>query len=127
MNNYKGYLVFFYCDKSTIKTKSKEFYLREGYYVYVGSCGKNCAKRISRHLSKQKKKLHWHIDYLSEVCEPLCALVLPITEKELAKRLPYPGIDGFGNTDDKGSRTHLFCAEINDLIKFLIRSKMTYK
>ena len=34
-----------------------------GFYVYVGSAQNNLKLRIDRHL-RQKKKLHWHIDYL---------------------------------------------------------------
>lgn len=36
-----------------------------GYYVYTGSARRGMKARINRHLS-QKKKLHWHIDYLLE-------------------------------------------------------------
>jgi Uri superfamily endonuclease len=36
----------------------------EGYHVYVGSALNGLNKRISRHISKDKKK-HWHMDYLS--------------------------------------------------------------
>lgn len=35
----------------------------EGFYAYVGSAQNGLEKRISRHLSSEKKKL-WHIDYL---------------------------------------------------------------
>lgn len=35
-----------------------------GYYVYVGSALNSLKSRISRHISKDKKK-HWHMDYLS--------------------------------------------------------------
>jgi Uri superfamily endonuclease len=34
-----------------------------GFYVYVGSAQNNLKLRIERHL-RQKKNLHWHIDYL---------------------------------------------------------------
>jgi len=35
----------------------------KGTYVYIGSAQNNLEKRISRHLSRNKKKF-WHIDYL---------------------------------------------------------------
>lgn len=35
----------------------------KGKYAYVGSAQNNLEKRISRHLSKNKK-IRWHIDYL---------------------------------------------------------------
>jgi len=43
--------------------KLGNFVFPKGYYVYVGSAMRNLQKRISRHLSKDKK-FHWHIDYL---------------------------------------------------------------
>lgn len=36
----------------------------KGYYIYVGSALNTLNKRISRHISTDKKK-HWHMDYLS--------------------------------------------------------------
>lgn len=117
-------MVFFQCKEGEIKSKSRSFYLKEGYYVYVGSCGKSCSKRISRHLNIIKEKKHWHVDYLSSLCEPVAVLVLPYSEKDLVKRLPFDGIQGFGNTDDKGSRTHLFYANLSDVIKLLRDKKL---
>jgi Uri superfamily endonuclease len=35
----------------------------KGVYAYVGSAQNNLEKRVSRHLSKHKKRF-WHIDYL---------------------------------------------------------------
>ncbi|GAB4377116.1 MAG: GIY-YIG nuclease family protein [Calditrichia bacterium] len=35
-----------------------------GYYIYSGSHQRSLDKRIFRHL-KKKKKLYWHIDYIS--------------------------------------------------------------
>ena len=35
----------------------------KGLYLYVGSAQNNLEKRITRHISKTKKKF-WHIDYL---------------------------------------------------------------
>ncbi|ARM77013.1 GIY-YIG nuclease family protein [Acidianus manzaensis] len=123
MNKYKGYLVFFFCEDHSIMMRSKKFVIKKGYYAYVGSCSKNCSKRVSRHLSNKKERLHWHIDYLSTVCQPLSVIVLPKGEKEIAKQLAsFPGVKNFGNTDDKSVYTHLFNVEINDIIK-LLRSK----
>lgn len=39
------------------------FHFSAGFYVYVGSAQSNLERRIERHL-RQKKKIHWHIDYL---------------------------------------------------------------
>ena len=118
----KGYLVLFSCKQGVIKLPSgREFILDEDYYVYVGSCGTNCAKRISRHLSKEKKKLHWHVDYLAQLCEPIAAIVLEKGEKDMAKklsRLEY--VKGFGSTDDKENPSHLFKVEIKGLLSLIL-------
>jgi sugar fermentation stimulation protein A len=37
----------------------------KGVYAYVGSALSGLEPRISRHLSKRKKNMHWHIDYLT--------------------------------------------------------------
>ncbi len=39
------------------------FVFPKGFYVYTGSAQNGLEKRISRHLSSDKK-FHWHIDYL---------------------------------------------------------------
>ncbi|MCF6156375.1 MAG: GIY-YIG nuclease family protein [Candidatus Brocadia sp.] len=39
------------------------FHFSAGFYAYVGSAQSNLERRIKRHL-RQKKKMHWHIDYL---------------------------------------------------------------
>lgn len=36
---------------------------KKGYYVYVGSAMNRLESRLKRHLSN-KKKMHWHVDYL---------------------------------------------------------------
>lgn len=45
-----------------------------GYYVYVGSAfgPGGVQARVARHFRKMKRR-HWHIDYLSEAIEPVCA------------------------------------------------------
>lgn len=49
---------------SEIKIGAKGFmFFNSGYYVYVGSSLNSLSKRIERHISEKKKK-HWHIDYL---------------------------------------------------------------
>ena len=43
---------------------------KKGYYIYCGSAKRGFSKRIKRHFSK-KKKLWWHIDYLSMKAQPI--------------------------------------------------------
>jgi sugar fermentation stimulation protein A len=60
------YILEFYAKKSFYIEHKKFSGIRfkQGYYYYVGSAQKKLKSRINRHL-KRKKKLHWHIDYLS--------------------------------------------------------------
>jgi sugar fermentation stimulation protein A len=37
---------------------------KAGWYVYAGSARKNLSQRINRHLRRQRKQQHWHLDYL---------------------------------------------------------------
>lgn len=116
----KGYIVVFSCKKGNISTLSKTFNINEGYYAYVGSCGRNCAKRISRHMNKEKIRKHWHVDYLSEICEPLFSIVLPIEEKEIAKKmLNFEYIKDFGSSDDKENPSHLFKISLISLFNLI--------
>lgn len=49
---------------SNIKIGAKgKISFNKGYYVYIGSALNSLTKRIERHISEKKKK-HWHIDYL---------------------------------------------------------------
>ena len=56
-------------DSKTIKVgKLGNIRFNEGYYVYVGSAMNGLESRLKRHLSN-KKKLHWHVDYLLKKSE----------------------------------------------------------
>ncbi|MFN4201162.1 DUF123 domain-containing protein [Fervidobacterium riparium] len=77
--------------------------LMPGLYAYVGSAMNNIEKRILRHLRKNKRK-HWHIDYLTEFGEVICAVMFPsenrieeTISKMLSKR--FEPIPGFGASD----------------------------
>ncbi len=119
----KAYVVVLDCAEGKIKTRAKEFQLTAGIYCYVGSCGMRCSKRISRHLVTEKRRKFWHIDFTDELCEPILALVIDEEEKELAMELSFlPGVKGFGNSDDRGSSTHLFkVPSIRDLLKVILK------
>jgi len=50
--------------KKTVKIGALgKFEFPEGYYFYAGSAQRNLKSRIKRHYA-EKKKYHWHIDYL---------------------------------------------------------------
>jgi sugar fermentation stimulation protein A len=78
----------------------------KGKYVYIGSAKVGFAKRIKRHLRKEKR-FHWHIDYLlaqgGKVYE--VRVSKDLSECHLAKILREEigayGIQGFGSSDCK--------------------------
>jgi endonuclease-3 len=93
-------------------TKIKNWKLKKGYYFYVGSAKKNMKQRLLRHLSNDKK-LFWHIDYLltnkKANLKEIYATKLEV-EKEVAKEMSsfLKAVEGFGNSDDKENKSHLF-------------------
>ncbi len=97
---------------------------KAGYYYYVGSAQKNLKSRVSRHL-RRDKKVHWHIDHLTskEETDIYELILFPGAPKELECRLAAEmmemnglrsAIQGFGNSDDRRSFTHLFYSGIKD-------------
>lgn len=104
-----------------IKKFSKEM-LKSGYYYYTGSAQKNLFQRIDRHLKVEKKK-HWHIDYLSSSknSEISRIFVIPNAPKsvecKIGKKLKEEfditdSLIGFGNSDCRNCRTHLFYSKV---------------
>jgi len=90
-------------------------YFKKGAYLYVGSARRNLKSRIKRHLSG-KKRVFWHIDYLTSLKFVQIKEILVNTENkecETAEALIKTGcrfIEGFGCSDcDCGS--HLFFIE----------------
>ena len=86
---------------------------KAGTYCYVGSAMAGLDQRLKRHLAHDKK-LKWHIDYLTTVCDSSEAWISypdPIPECELAQRVEALGgileMDHFGCSDCR-CRTHLF-------------------
>jgi Uri superfamily endonuclease len=96
-----------------------------GFYVYIGSAQNNLEKRISRHLSKNKKKF-WHIDYL---LDNNCVHVKEVYVKENAKKeeeceiaekfksMANP-LKRFG-CSDCSCTSHLFKTNRTELIKLI--------
>ena len=92
--------------------------LKSGFYYYIGSAQKNLSQRIERHF-KTDKKIHWHIDHLTANTKVTLkkVYVLPDAPKNLEKEIAniFPEVfggeiflTGFGNSDTKGTITHLF-------------------
>jgi sugar fermentation stimulation protein A len=88
-------------------------HFKKGWYVYAGSARKNLSSRLSRHLRKNRKQKHWHLDYITPYAETIEGL--PIAsyrnlECDLAASLRKAGgevIPGFG-ASDCGCGGHLF-------------------
>ncbi len=111
---------------STIRTKGKEFFLRRGFYIYVGSAMRNLKSRIGRHLRREKKK-HWHIDFLLEKARIVEVVAIPSSvrlEEELSLCVARYGepVEGFGSSDT-GVPSNLYRFEENpsDLIGEMLR------
>ena len=102
-----SYAVVFRCPSAVVKTRARVFCVEEGLYVYVGSCGSSCHKRILRHLRRPVRKF-WHVDYLP--CAALFALVTRLKEVDLAARLAarLEYVASFGSSDDRNTPSHLF-------------------
>lgn len=75
-----------------------------GYYLYVGSGGKDVFKRISYH-RRAKRALHWHIDYLSgrmKIAADIPIVTSEDRECELSREILKLGgrpVENFGSSD----------------------------
>nr|WP_204305143.1 GIY-YIG nuclease family protein [Desulfurobacterium thermolithotrophum] len=122
------YCLVFKIDDLKFKVRSgREFSLKSGYYIYVGSAfgSGGLRKRISRHLKKEKKK-HWHLDFISTDSSFKAFEVWVIEDKKvecfLANSISKTEktITGFGSTDCK-CPSHLFrVSEIENLRKRIL-------
>ena len=50
-----------------------------GFYYYIGSAQRNLKERINRHIAK-RKKIFWHIDYLTILHEAIITRVFILSE-----------------------------------------------
>ena len=92
-----------------------EVTLERGEYVYTGSAMKNLAKRVARHLRKEKK-IRWHIDYL--LANPAAGIsgveIFPSETRDecafnqtlIEKGAEIP-VTGFGSSDCRCCPSHL--------------------
>ncbi|MCX8172611.1 MAG: GIY-YIG nuclease family protein [Archaeoglobaceae archaeon] len=110
-----SYLLILFNDKDQSINVGKLGVLdfKPGYYYYVGSAEK--LSRIRRHFGKKRKR--WHIDYISEVFEVICAVITKIEECELANKIGLSSINGFGSSDCN-CNSHLFYSK-NLTIEYL--------
>lgn len=96
------------------------FLFPPGFYLYFGSALNGLNARIARH-RRQEKKLHWHIDFLTQVAEPISAFAVEDGQRwecEWSRTaLGLPGVDvparRFGSSDCR-CPTHLVHVETSD-------------
>lgn len=99
---------------------------KKGYYIYIGSAKRNINSRVERHL-KREKKLHWHIDYLTNNKSfeiKFVYLIENYKECEISKIFNQDSfifIKNFGSSDCK-CKSHLFYSKNLKEIKTLLKS-----
>jgi len=104
--NKGSYLILLFLkEPEEISTRGKAWSLETGYYLYIGSAMKSLSERVKRHLVERKKR-HWHIDFLREKAEVVAVLLLPSEhrrEEQLSRFVSNYGkqVPGFGATDCK--------------------------
>jgi endonuclease-3 len=105
----------------------KKNYFKKGLYIYVGSALNSLENRIERHLGN-KKKIHWHIDYLLNYGQIINIFYRENNNREecdianLLKKKFLP-IVNFGSSDCK-CKTHLFYGSKKNLLEFIIKNNM---
>lgn len=85
-----------------------------GWLVYAGSAkgGGGIGARLRRHLRKDKK-VHWHVDELTNAAARMAALAIPggseceIVDRLLASGLFETALKGFGSSDCRVCKAHL--------------------
>lgn len=107
-----------------VKTgRRKVVYFKKGFYAYVGSALNGLKMRLSRHLGN-RKKLHWHIDYLLEVAT-FREIILAKTNQKMECLLAHTLFDSldsisyFGCSDCNCPSHLFFCREhknMNDTV-----------
>lgn len=111
-----SYVLLIHLNKDTeitVGKKGKTFFSK-GHYVYVGSAMNGIQQRIQRHASN-KKKIHWHIDFLLEKATIIDAYYKLSTVKEeceIARRFFHTldHVKNFGCTDCSCD-SHLFTGD----------------
>ncbi len=118
-----AYLVIFEneCDRKIDVGALGSLFFQKGFYIYAGSGRGNLFKRIEHHRRK-KKRVHWHIDYISTVMKiraDMPVVTETVSECDMAgflQREGGRGINRFGSSDCSCT-SHLFYFEENPLQK----------
>jgi len=78
---------------------------RAGWYVYVGSAMQGLTARLARHLRREGKRFHWHVDWLRAAADEAVALPIRSSRRDECRlaaalhRLYPDAVAGFGSTD----------------------------
>jgi Uri superfamily endonuclease len=105
----------------------RQFY--HGSYAYIGSAMNGFGARLSHHLG-EKKRPHWHIDYLLQRASLRDILLIESEERAecavaraLVGRLNH--VPGFGSSDCR-CRSHLFFAADGEQLETVVRSALSH-
>jgi Uri superfamily endonuclease len=101
--------------------------LPKGYYVYIGSAMNGIEGRVNRHL-RNRKKVHWHIDYFLKKARISSAYYLESqkqTECNIANKFSrnFEGVPKFGSSDCE-CEGHLFYGGQKELENCVRENKM---
>ena len=124
--NRGTYLILIRLSHPVRVSRPRETVLEKGVYAYVGSAMNSLTSRIKRHLTKGKK-VHWHIDQLTEEGDVILFLGIigGRLEEELSRFLAerFEVVEDFGSSDlrVKGNlfRIRDFGELWRDLMRFL--------
>lgn len=130
-------LIIHMLSDSKIKIGAKGFMsFKSGYYVYVGSALNSFSKRIERHVSDKKKK-HWHVDYLllnnntiiEEVIYTYCSKKIECDISNKINKCTDDYIEVFGCSDCNCSSHLYYFDSYDDALKSSIEAykKIGYK
>jgi len=106
--------------------KRRKERFEKGFYAYVGSALSGLEKRLARHFGN-RKRLHWHIDYLLNVAKVRAVvyaktnrkkecLIAQLLSEKLASKL------NFGCSDCDCSTHLFFCQDFNMLKERILNS-----
>ncbi len=120
--NKGTYIIVLRVDRDISISRPSVQSLPKGFYAYVGSAMNSLTGRLKRHLSKGKK-IHWHIDQITEAGEVvfIAGFVGKRMEKMLSDFLSgeFEVVKGFGSSDI-GTKGNLFrIADLPSLLKSL--------
>ena len=106
--------------------RRKKDHFETGFYGYVGSALSGLEKRLARHLGN-RKRLHWHIDYLLNVATVRAVVHAETTQKKeclIAHALSgkLASKSNFGCSDCNCPSHLFFCQELGDLNEAVLDS-----